>query len=109
MGREEIGKEQNTEEDMMEKEERGTERRIDEEKVVKNKDMKVICTQTDKDDMMHYQSTPFDWATDVKESIGPNPIPFVDHAPTTASIISMSGLHPTTSPAKPSTNGCLNL
>jgi hypothetical protein len=80
MGRDKISEKQNAEESI-EKGEQETQRRIDEERVVKNKDMKAICTQIDKDDATHHQSTPFDWATDVDVSFGPVPTSFVDCAP----------------------------
>jgi hypothetical protein len=71
---------------------------------------KEIRTQTGKDDATRCRSTPFDWATDVEESLGPIPVPFVDRAPDAASIIgaapSASKPRATMSLTKPSANEC---
>jgi hypothetical protein len=80
MGRDEISENQNTEEGI-EKGEWETKRRIDEEKVVGNKDTKEVRAQTGEDDAMSCQSIPFDWATDVNESTSPIPVMFSDHTP----------------------------
>ena len=44
----------------------------DEEKA-KQEAMKEACPQTGKDDAMCHQPTPFDWVTDIDQSIGPVP------------------------------------
>jgi hypothetical protein len=80
MGRDEISENQNTEENI-EKGEQETKRRIDEEKVVGNKDTKEVHAQTGEDDAMSHQSTPFDWATDVDELMSPVPVMFPDRTP----------------------------
>jgi hypothetical protein len=75
---------------------------------------KEVPAQTGKDDTTRHLSTPFDWATDVEESLGPIPVPFVDRAPDTASIIgavpsaskpqaTMSLTKPDYAPPKPTT------
>jgi hypothetical protein len=67
--REEIGELEDTE--SIEKGEGETERRIDEK--VKNEDTKEVHPQAGEDNATCCQSTPFDWATETDELIGPGP------------------------------------
>lgn len=77
-GREEIGELENTE--SIAKGEGETERRIDEETMVKHEDMKEVRAQTGEDDMTRRQPTPFDWAMDVDKSMSPVPAMFPERA-----------------------------
>jgi hypothetical protein len=43
--------------------------------------MREVRTQTGRDDAMCHQPTPFDWATDVEQSISPVPIEHIDLLP----------------------------
>ena len=102
----EISEEWNVEESV-EKGEPETERRIDEEKAVKNDDTRTMCTRTDKANVTRHQSVAFDWATNIDESPGPVPTfvdrglaKYIDYIPITPLLPVHAPFEPTVTPSK---------
>ena len=90
-------------EESVEEGEPETERRIGKVKVVKNNNTKTMHTRTDKDNVTSHQPTLFDWVTNIRGSIDPILVQWVDHTLHSASIISTV---PSANKFLPSTKGC---